>query len=382
MITKSKFIVVKHDAKRARLHYDLRFIMPKSKIWASFAVRKGLPDKPGTKVLAVRTHDHTDEEALFIGTIKQGYGAGKLTKFDDGQCIIHKYTPSHIILELKGKKFKGIYHMISTGVMNKKEFKKRSYMLFKSKKTVLEWYLKEIGTVGRIAVGMATGVPLAGQGRRITPERCKQLYPNNPGRYQACIDSAKPATESSHVSEREWNEPDSYKTYLRRDRFIKQNRDLSYSDEYNDETHSQQPTYVGIHSKMGGDYMGRQKSANMFRDPHTGMERLNIKDKENEFRFSFLKPGSKSKLDPGESYENTTLKSDRQEKEFPKKSEFPNLTEVYLTYLDEQGMADRIPSGGIAEDTEEAQSERISADLSWDKTPRTVGKVYKGAKYD
>lgn len=352
-MTRSKFIVVKHDAKRARLHYDLRFIMPKSKIWASFAVRKGLPTQPGTKVLAVRTHDHTEEEALFIGTIKDGYGAGKLTKFDDGQCLIHKYTPSHIILEFKGRKFKGIYHMISTGVMNKKDFKKRSYMLFKSKKTVLESYLEEIarpqdlklvieknkldaplfkwrtllardlygkfcdnkpcsmityswvhdskkpryrgdktciggmavvenpkpsktkgykvnamivflfidpdyrqmalgaeivkqvisrykkvflttdkrssdlakqmykkygfkiiGTEGRIdhwvlesyleelnpvariGLGLATGVPLYGQGRRITPEKCRQMYPNNPGRYKACLDSAKPATEA------------------------------------------------------------------------------------------------------------------------------------------------------------------------------------------
>ena len=382
MITKSKFVVIKHDAKRARLHYDLRFVMPKSKIWASFAVRKGLPDKPGTKVLAVRTHDHTDEEALFIGTIKQGYGAGKLTKFDDGQCIIHKYTPSHIILELKGKKFKGIYHMISTGVMNKRDYKNRSYMLFKSKKKVLESYLKELGSIGRLAIGMATGVPLAGQGRRITPERCRQLYPNNPGRYQACVDSAKKQTESRTIAEKEWNEPDSFKTYLKKDRFIKQNRDLSYSNDYNDETHSQQPTYVGIHSKMGGDYMGRDKTANMYRDAHSGMKKLNVKDKENQFRFSFLKPGTKTKLEPGESYENTSLKKERQEKEFPKKSEFPNLTEMYLNYLGEQGMADRIPSGGIAEDTEENQSERVTKDLSWDPEPKIFGKMLKGAKYD
>lgn len=242
-MTRSKFIVIKHDAQKARLHYDLRFVMPKSKNWASFAVRKGLPAQPGTKVLAVRTHDHTDEEALFIGTIKQGYGAGRLTKWDDGQCIIHKYTPGHIILELKGRKFKGIYHMVSTGVMNKKDFKKRSYMLFKSKKTVLESYLEELGPVGRIGLGMVTGVPLYGKGRRITPERCRQLYPNNPGRYQACVDSAKPATEA------------------------------------------------------------------------------------------------------------------------------------YLNYLEGTGMISRIPSGGIAEDTEEGQDERTTSDLSWDKTPRTVGKT-------
>jgi len=137
-MTNSKFVVVKHDAKKARLHYDLRFIMPKSKIWASFAVRKGVPLQPGTKVLAVRTHDHTEKEALFFGTIKQGYGAGRLQKWDDGQCIIHKYSPGHIAIEFKGRKVKGLYHMVSTGVMNKKEFKKKSYMLFKGKEDLKE----------------------------------------------------------------------------------------------------------------------------------------------------------------------------------------------------------------------------------------------------
>lgn len=137
-MTRSRFVIVKHDALRARLHYDLRFVMPKSKIWASFAVRKGVPEKPGVKVLAVRTHDHSEKEALMFGTIKQGYGAGRLTKWDDGQCIIHKYTPGHIAIEFKGRKIKGLYHMVSTGVINKKDFKKQSYMLFKSSKNLKE----------------------------------------------------------------------------------------------------------------------------------------------------------------------------------------------------------------------------------------------------
>ena len=131
MKVNSRFIIVKHDAKKARLHYDLRFVMPNSKIWASFAVRKGVPEKTGVKVLAVRTHDHEEKEALFLGTIKDGYGAGKLTKFDDGKCIIHKYKSSHMIVEFKGKKIKGIYHLINTGVFNKKDYKKQQYMLFK-----------------------------------------------------------------------------------------------------------------------------------------------------------------------------------------------------------------------------------------------------------
>lgn len=149
-MTRSKFVIVKHDAKKARLHYDLRFVIPKSKLWASFAVRKEVPTKPGTKVLAVRTHDHTQQEALFFGTIKQGYGAGRLTKWDGGTCTIHKYTTGHISIEFQGSKVKGLYHMINTGVMNKKDFKKKSYMLFKSVSN-----LKEI-------MGMRSLVPRGG----------------------------------------------------------------------------------------------------------------------------------------------------------------------------------------------------------------------------
>jgi len=132
-MTRSKFIVVEHDAKKARLHWDLRFIMPKSKLWMSFAVRKGIPLQPGKKVLAVRTHDHKEDEALFLGKLESGYGAGTLKKWDDGDCIIHKFSPGHILIEFKGRKVKGFYHLISTGVMDKKEYKSQQYMLFKGK---------------------------------------------------------------------------------------------------------------------------------------------------------------------------------------------------------------------------------------------------------
>lgn len=132
-MTKSRFIVVEHHAKKARLHWDLRFVMPNSKIWMSFAVRKGVPLEPGQKVLAVRTHDHTEKEALMLGTIESGYGAGELKKWDDGACIIHKYSPSHILIEFKGKKVKGFYHLINTGVVKGQKYKSQQYMLFKGK---------------------------------------------------------------------------------------------------------------------------------------------------------------------------------------------------------------------------------------------------------
>ena len=129
----SRFVVMKHEALKAGLHYDLRFRMPRSRLWMSFSVRKGIPLKPGPKHLAVRTHDHTEKEALFAGKIKKGeYGAGKLTKWDGGSCTIIRFSPGYIGIEFKGSKVKGIYHLTNIGVA-KKDYKKQNYWLFKGK---------------------------------------------------------------------------------------------------------------------------------------------------------------------------------------------------------------------------------------------------------
>jgi bifunctional non-homologous end joining protein LigD len=129
----TKFIVHNHGAYRAGFHQDLRIRIAKNK-WASFAVPKSIPLYPGKKVLAIRTHDHTDKEALMVGTIAKGkYGAGKLSVFDEGSVIIVKFDSAHIKIALRGATIAGIYHLISTGVVNRNEYNKQQYMLFKSK---------------------------------------------------------------------------------------------------------------------------------------------------------------------------------------------------------------------------------------------------------
>jgi DNA ligase D-like protein (predicted 3'-phosphoesterase) len=149
-MTKSKFIVVEHHAIKARLHFDLRFKMPDSENWISFAVRKGVPLSSGIKVLAVRTHDHSEEEALFLGKIESGYGAGELKKWDEGECDIIKFGTGHLTVDFHGTKVKGIYHFVNTGVIDR-EYKKQQYILFKGKETVKEnfWNDSE-GLNGRV----------------------------------------------------------------------------------------------------------------------------------------------------------------------------------------------------------------------------------------
>lgn len=131
---KSRFIIVEHHAIKARLHWDLRFQLERSNNWESFAVRKGVPTQPGRRVLAVRTRIHSTTDALFLGKIPEGeYGAGVLKKWDDGDCIIHKFKPGHITIEFKGRKLKGIYHMVNFKVTKRKNQNARHYFLFKGK---------------------------------------------------------------------------------------------------------------------------------------------------------------------------------------------------------------------------------------------------------
>ena len=124
----SRFIIVKHNAKKAGLHYDLRFKMPDSRMYDSYAVPKGVPLESGIRVRAIKTTLHTEKEAMFIGRIQNGkYGAGSIERIDKGPCLLLKYEPEHIVILFDGSLYKGKYHLILTGEDDK------NYLLFKSK---------------------------------------------------------------------------------------------------------------------------------------------------------------------------------------------------------------------------------------------------------
>ena len=132
----SKFFVAEHHATRAKLHYDLRFKIPSSGMWASFACRKEIPMSTGQKILAVRTKDHTSKEAKFTGKIPEGeYGAGTIKKWDSGSCVIEKYSTAHIAISFKGSKLKGMYHLVSIKLIQKKKAEGSQYLLFKGKES-------------------------------------------------------------------------------------------------------------------------------------------------------------------------------------------------------------------------------------------------------
>jgi len=132
---KSKFVVMDHKAVYAGYHQDLRIQKPESSMWLSFAIRKGVPLKEGTKHLAIQTKDHDTKGALFTGKIKKGeYGEGVIEKFDSGSCTILKLNSRHIVIDFEGSKIKGLYHMISTS--NFEKGGSDNYLIFKGKKEV------------------------------------------------------------------------------------------------------------------------------------------------------------------------------------------------------------------------------------------------------
>ena len=132
---KVRFVIHNHKAKRAGYHQDLRFEDPvKSDHWHSFAVPKTVPLQPNQKVLAIKTHIHSEKEALFKGDIPAGeYGGGNLELFDQGIAQLNKFTSAHMILIMQGKKVNGLYHLISLGNVDDTKFKQQNYILFKSK---------------------------------------------------------------------------------------------------------------------------------------------------------------------------------------------------------------------------------------------------------
>ncbi|CAJ38188.1 DNA polymerase ligase N-terminal domain-containing protein [Methanocella arvoryzae] len=133
------FVVQKHDA--SHLHYDFRLEV--GGVLKSWAVPKGPSVDSKVKRLAMPTEDHPLDYAGFEGTIPEGnYGAGTVMVWDTGTysnlretkpagrghaAMEQAVTEGKIEVRLDGKKLKGNYALIRTGLQGK------GWLLFKMK---------------------------------------------------------------------------------------------------------------------------------------------------------------------------------------------------------------------------------------------------------
>ena len=100
------FVVQEHHARS--LHFDLR--LERNGVLKSWAVPKGIPEKPDEKRLAMQTEDHPLQYRNFEGTIPEGeYGAGTVKIFDSGTYGVKIWKDDIIEFTFHGKKLNGQY---------------------------------------------------------------------------------------------------------------------------------------------------------------------------------------------------------------------------------------------------------------------------------
>lgn len=103
------FVVNRHHA--SHIHYDLR--LEHEGVLRSWAVPKGLPQRPGIKRLAVQTEDHPMEYLNFEGEIPKGqYGGGNMWVFFQGRYeITNLKKDGSFYFRLNSKVHTGEYRM-------------------------------------------------------------------------------------------------------------------------------------------------------------------------------------------------------------------------------------------------------------------------------
>lgn len=121
------FVVQKHKA--THLHYDFR--IENEGVLKSWAIPKEPPQEVGIKRLAIQVEDHEVGYEDFEGVIPEGsYGAGKVEIWDKGFYSPVKLEANEIIIDLKGKKLKGLYCLIKLKPKLKKD---KNWLFFKKK---------------------------------------------------------------------------------------------------------------------------------------------------------------------------------------------------------------------------------------------------------
>lgn len=84
----------RHEARRAGTHQDIRIGSPRLGLW-SWATRKDLPE-PGSRIQLYEQPIHSYSYKDFEGMIGSGYGAGRVTKAEEGRLLLTGVDRNHI----------------------------------------------------------------------------------------------------------------------------------------------------------------------------------------------------------------------------------------------------------------------------------------------
>ncbi len=113
------FVVQKHRARRAGLHWDFR-LEHGGVLW-SWAVPKGPSLDPADKRMAIHVEDHPLDYAGFQGSIPDGqYGAGEVETWDRGTWTPiddpeYGMAKGHLHFTLQGERLRGRFSLVRSG---------------------------------------------------------------------------------------------------------------------------------------------------------------------------------------------------------------------------------------------------------------------------
>jgi bifunctional non-homologous end joining protein LigD len=129
---KLSFVIQKHDA--TRLHYDFRLEL--DGVLKSWAVTKGPSLNPADKRLAVRTEDHPLDYGSFEGVIPDGYGAGTVMLWDEGEWIPREdphegLKKGSLKFDLNGKRLTGGWALVLMKAKSSKD--RENWLLIKER---------------------------------------------------------------------------------------------------------------------------------------------------------------------------------------------------------------------------------------------------------
>jgi DNA ligase D, 3''-phosphoesterase domain len=125
MIRESNYFVI-HEHHARHVHYDLR--LEREGVLKSWAVPKGIPEKPGEKHLAVAVEDHPLDYGHFEGEIPAGeYGAGNVSIWDNGTYDTKLWESEKIEITFHGSRLTGHYVLVTF-----KRAGKNEWLIFKT----------------------------------------------------------------------------------------------------------------------------------------------------------------------------------------------------------------------------------------------------------